>query len=195
MVVITTFTEEDAQKDAREFFNGIQRNELIEIKDAPYEDKIRFLKYCMGFTDVINISVLTNISFMVFGSKITDDTFEDKAIFFKDIEEYVDAKYDLREELESYGAELLKYFFASIKSYSSVLPDGKIDIPGSYKAILMALSIVDISKLMTRMGPIEQIPLVFGADEVVDSLLFNKSKVVEEFVHFVMDGLKHDDKQ
>ena len=44
MVVITTFTEEDAQKDAREFFNGIQRSELIDIKNAPYEDKIRFLK-------------------------------------------------------------------------------------------------------------------------------------------------------
>lgn len=195
MVVITTFTEEDAQKDAREFFNGIQRNEIIEIKDAPYEDKIRFLKYCMSFTDVINASVLTNISFMVFGSKITDDTFEDKAIFFKDIEEYVDAKYDLRKELELYGIEILRYFFASIKSYSSVLPDGKIDIPGSYKAILMASSIVDMSKMMNRIDHINQIPLVFGADEVVDSLLFNKSKVVEEFVHFVMDGLKHDDKQ
>ncbi len=195
MVVITTFTEEDAQKDAREYFNGIQRDELIDIKGAPYDDKIRFLKYCMNFTDVINISVLTNMAFMVFGSKIADDTFKDRAIFFKDIEEYVDAKYDLRSELELYGIELLKYFYASIKSYSSVLPDCKINIPGSYKAILMASSIVDISKLMSKTEKVEQIPLVFGADEVIDSMLFNKSKVIEEFVQFVMDGLKHDDKQ
>lgn len=191
MVKFERFTQEDMAKDPAEFFNTIPMDEIIDMKDAPYEDKVNFMRYCMGFTDLINSSVLTNIAMLVFGTKIDDDAFDDPHVLFSSLEEYVDAKFDLKKEIFDYGGELLKYYLAALKSYTIILPDGKNPIPSSYKAILIACSMKDVSKLMGTHGfDTQTLPLVFSAEEVVDSFIFADSKPIQDFVAFVMDGLK-----
>lgn len=191
MVKLEKFTEEDMARDPAEFFNTIPMDEIIDLKEAPYEDKIRFMKYCLGFTDLINTAVLTNIAMLVFGTKIDDDAFEDPRVLFASLEEYVDAKYDLKKEIADYSENLLRFYLSALKSYTIILPDKKIPIPASYKAILIAASIRDVSKLMSLYGfDTQTLPLVFSAEEIVDSFTFGDSKPIQDFVSFVMDNLK-----
>ena len=196
MVKIDTFTEEDAKKDYFEFFNAIPGDEIVDMSDASYEDKIRFLQYCMGYKDLINTALLTNIALLVFGTKIDDDSFTDTRIIFSSLEEYVDAKYDLKKEIDEYGKGLILNYLAALKSYSVILPDGKMIIPGSYKAILIAATTKDVSKLMNRYTfDTKELPLVFDADEIVDSFVYTDCRPIRDFVDFIMDGLKNDNIQ
>lgn len=196
MVKIDTFTEEDAKKDPYKFFNAIPGDDIIDMTDASYEDKIRFMQYCMAYKDLINTALLTNIALLVFGTKIDDDSFTDSRIIFSSLEEYVDAKYDLKKEIDEYGRDLIKNYLAAFKSYSVILPDGKMAIPGSYKAILIAANTKDLSKLMNRYTfDTKELPLVFDADEIIDSFIYTDCKPIRDFVDFVMDGLKNDNIQ
>lgn len=193
MVKIDTFTEEDASKDPVEFFKAIPGDDIVDMSDASYEDKIRFLQYCMAFKDLINTALLTNIALLVFGTKIDDDSFSDTRIIFSSLEEYVDAKYDLKKEIDEYGKGLILNYLAALKSYSVILPDGKMVIPGSYKAILIAATTKDVSKLMNRYTfDTKELPLVFDADEIVDSFVYTDCRPIRDFVDFIMDGLKND---
>jgi hypothetical protein len=195
-MMLGKFTEEDAKVDPAEFFGKVAMNEAIDMKSAPYEDKIRFLKYCMEYTDLVNAPLLSNIAFLVFGTKISDDVFADERVIFSNIEEYVDAKYDLKKELEIYGKDLLKFFLGSLRSYSVILPDGRIGFPGSYKSILMVSTFKDISKLMSRFGvQPDEIPLVFGGNEVIDAMTYGKSQLIDDFIKFVMGGSENDTQQ
>ena len=100
-----SFTEEDAEKAPSEFFEAIASDDILDMSDAPYEDKIRFMRYSLGFTDLINSQILSNISFLVYGKSISDDVFADPKIIFSNVEEYVDAKYDLKAELTECGMQ------------------------------------------------------------------------------------------
>lgn len=191
MPTITTFTEEDAKVPYETYFGTIPADEVFNMKDCPYEDKLRFLRYIMAFDGLINAPLLTNISFLIYGKNIADETFAEESVIFTNLEEYVDAKYDLKTEIEEYARNLLKFYFAALKSYAVILPDGKIDIPASYKVVLIASDTSDISKLMNKFSfDTKDIPLVFDAGEVVDSFNALDSPVVKDFMNFVMESLK-----
>lgn len=191
MVKLETFTEENFNTAPTDFFSTIMADEVIDAKEMPYEDKIRFVKYCMKYTDLINASALANISFLVYGKNISDDAFTDERIIFNNLEEYVDAKYDLKAEIEEYGKELLRFYLGALKSYSVILPDGKIGIPSSYKVILTTSEIKDISKLMTKYSfDLADVPLVFEADYIINSFRAQESPIIKDFINSVMETLR-----
>ena len=186
-----SFTEDDAKASPADFFTQINADDVINAKDMPYEDKIRFVRYCMDFKDLINASALANISFLVYGKNISDEVFSDDRIFFSNLEEYVDAKYDLKAEIEAYGCELLKFYLGALRSYSVILPDGKIPIPSSYKVILSTSELKDISKLMNKFTfSLNEIPLVFDAEFIINAFRVQESPIVVDFINSVMESLK-----
>ena len=185
-----SFTEEDAEKAPSEFFEAIASDDILDMSDAPYEDKIRFMRYSLGFTDLINGQILSNISFLVYGKSISDDVFADPKIIFSNVEEYVDAKYDLKAELTEYGMQLLTYFLGALKSHSVVLPDKKIAVPASYKVILTSSSVHDISRLMNRYDiSTEKVPLVFDSEYILDCIRYKETPVIKDFIDAVMGEL------
>ena len=186
-----TFTDEDFEKDPVDIFKDIPSDEVIEIKDMPYDDKIRFMRYCMKFTGLTNGMILTNITFLVYGKNISDEVFGDNRIIFNNLEEYVDARYDLKAEIDKYGRDILMFYLASVKSYNVILPDGKIEIPASYQVILMSSDMKDISALMRKfIIDMHDVPLVFGAEEVIQSFQISESPAIKEFINHVLGSLK-----
>lgn len=191
MAAFNTFTEEDSKKTPEEIFAEIKSGEVVDAKEMPYEDKIRFMKYCMNYDGLQNAALLTNISFLVYGKNISDEVFADARIVFKNLEEYVDAKYDLKAEIEAYGRNLLKFYLAALKSYSVILPDGKIPVPASYRAILYTSDTSDISKIMNKYSfDTKDIPLVFDAEELINSFSIMDYPEVKDFVNYVMETLR-----
>lgn len=193
MAKLEKFTEEDMNKTPEELFGGIAFDESIQIRGLPYEDKVRFFKYCMNYDGLVNASALVNIAFVVYSPNISEELFSDANFPFNNLEEYVDIKYDLKTEIRVYGENLLKYFLGALKSYGVILHDNKIEIPASYRTILLTSSFKDISKLMrTYHIEFSEIPLVFGADEIINRFTINDSPALKMFVQSVMDGLKDD---
>ena len=184
---ITTFSPE---VPAEEFFKNVPADEVLDLKELPYEQKVAFAKYCMSLDSLVNASALVNIAFLIYGAKIEDEVFAQEQIWFNNLEEYVDAKYDLKAEITAYGQQILLYYMAALKSYSVILPDGKVDIPSSYKAVLMTSHIRDISKLMNKFTiDTANVPLVYDADKVVDAFMIADSPVIQEFINKVMEKL------
>lgn len=184
---ISTFSSETP---AEEFFKDIPADEVLDLKDMPYDQKIAFAKYCMAFDSLVNASALMNIAFLVYGTKIEDSVFSQPEIWFKNLEEYVDAKYDLKPEIAEYGHELLSYYLSALKSYTVILADGKIAIPASYKSILMTSHIRDISKLMSKYHVnTEDLPLVFDADKIINTFMISDSPAIQGFINKVMERL------
>ena len=187
MVSIAQFTEEDAKKPYSEFFKDIPADEAFDLKECPYEDKVRFMRYVMGDSGLINTSLLTNIILLVSAQELSDEVFADDKCVFNSLLEYVDMKTDLITEIKEYTEKLLMYFYSAIKSYSTVLPDNKIDIPMAYYTILMILKIGDISKMMNRVVvDTANLDLVNDASTVVNHY-FITSNIVDDFVNYIMN--------
>ena len=187
MVKFEKFTEEDANVEYSEFFNGIAIDEVFDVKSLPYEDKARFMKYIMGDEGLMNTHLLTNIVLMVNGRNIEDEVFAQESVVFNSLEEYIDMKFDLRDELRTFEENLLLYFLGAVKSYSVILPDNKKDVPMAYKIILSSLDLAAMSKIMNRVHVnMEDVPLVFDAEDIM--LRFTGAiNVMNAFVEYLQN--------
>ena len=168
MVKFEKFTEENAKEPYSTFFDGVSIEEVYDVKGLSYEDKLRFMRYIMGDDGLMNASLLTNILIMVNGKNLEDDVFEKEEVIFRSLEEYIDLKFDLKDELRAFEENLLLYFLGAVKSYSVILPDNKKDVPMAYRLTLSSLDLAAMSKIMNRVHVnIEDVPLVFDAEDIM----------------------------
>ena len=189
MAKIETFTEDDAKKTPEEVFNNIPFDDTVIVRDMPYDDKVRFFKYVMGYNGLVNTHLLTNVSLLVNGKDIADEVFEQDDCPFKSLEEYVDLKFDLKDEIKKYCEGLLIAFLSAIKSLASVLPDGRVDVPGSYRVILMSMNIIDIAKILNRTTelPMNSLYPIINPELIVNHFFAQPTSVVEDFIKYLMN--------
>lgn len=119
----------------------------VNIKDMPFEDKVKFLKCALEDRTVINTNIVANLSYLVGGMNLNDELFADSRVYFKNIEEYVDLKDRLKDEIQQYRDDIAKYFLSAVKSLGVVLPDGRVDIPSTIALIMGAMNWMDFSKI------------------------------------------------
>lgn len=187
---LTEFTEEMAAQP--EYFKDVPLDTIIEAKDLPFDDKVRLLKYCMSNEILINSSLVTNLLLLIKGSTLEDEVYEDAKVIFKDLEEYIDIKLALKKEISDFEENVLRYYFGALKSLSIKLPDGKIEIPALYKAILTVADIYMISKLLNKHKvDFDTIPLVFDGDVILQVVNF-QNPLITEFMNVLAGKVKED---
>lgn len=187
---LTEFTEEMAAQP--EYFKDVPMDTIIEAKGLPFEDKVRLLKYCMSNEILINSSLVTNLILMIKGSTLEDSVYEDAKVIFKDLEEYIDIKLALKKEISDFEENVLKYYFGAFKSLSIKLPDGKIEIPPLYKAVLTVADIYMISKLLNKHKlDFDSLPLVYEGDIILQAVNF-QNPLITEFMNVLAGRIKED---
>ena len=186
MIKLDSFTVEDALVPYEEYFKDVPLTEAYDVKQLPFEDKVRFVKYVMGDARLVNQNLLINIALLVKGNDLADEIFQRPEIFFTTLEEYVDVKFELKDVIKEYAHTLMMYFFSALRSYSLILPDGKERIPEAYAIILCSSTLKDISKLLNKIRVnSEEWILVEGADSIINAL-FGVTPAIE----MLMDELR-----
>lgn len=189
-MALTEFTEEMASQP--EYFKDVPIDTIIEAKGLPFEDKVRLVRYCLTNNILINSSLVSNLILLIKGSTLEDAVYEDAKVIFKDLEEYIDIKLALKKEISDFEENVLKYYFGAFKSLSVKLPDGKVEIPGLYKAVLSVADIYMISKLLNKHKvDFDALPLVYEGDIIVQAVNF-QNPLITEFMNVLAGRIKED---
>ena len=152
------------------------------IDGMPYEDKLRFIKFCLGCEAISNACIIANLVILAQGRLIDEELYNNEDIFFEDDIEYLDTCTDLREEIRDFNTKLVSYFLASLKSMSSLIPDGAEHIPNIYYNALASYNLTSMSSAMQKVSiDYDSLPAVVNGEIVVDRVCA-RDGFVEEFM-------------
>lgn len=189
-MALTEFTEEMASQP--EYFKDVPIDTIIEAKELSYDDKVRLIKYCLGNDILVNSSLVMNLILLIKGSTLEDEVYKDAKVIFKDLEEYIDIKLALKKEISDFEENVLKYYFGAFKSLSVKLPDGKIEIPPLYKAVLTVADIYMTSKLLNKHKlDFDSLPLVYEGNIILHAVNF-QNPLMNEFMNVLAGRIKKD---
>ena len=164
---------------------------FVDVKGLEYEDKKRFIKFCLGYEALNNACIISNLVTVAQGRLIDEELYERPDIFFVDDIEYLDLCTDLREEILEFNTKLVTYFLAALKSMSSLIGDGAVHIPNEFFVALSSYSLNAISSAMQKVSiDYDNLPTVLNGEVVVEKVCSSKtfaSEFMEELLRQITD--------
>ena len=179
-----------------EYFSNLASEVILEIKELPTEDKIKCFRYFL-VTDVItNVSVISNLFLLINGiTDIEDNALDDERVFFSSLEEYIDVKLEIKNEIDVFNTRLLEYYLGVIKGLSVNLDELKTHIPNTFFNLMPLVTINLISKLTIKyLDRIENknVKPVFNAMELY-SEINNQDTLFLGFVQSLVSEVSRND--
>ena len=134
-----------------EYFSNLASEVILEIKELPTEDKIKCFRYFLGTDVITNVSVISNLFLLINGiTDIEDNALDDERVFFSSLEEYIDVKLEIKNEIDVFNTRLLEYYLGVIKGLSVNLDELKTHIPNTFFNLMPLVTINLISKLTIK---------------------------------------------
>ena len=134
-----------------EYFSNLAPEVILEIKELPTEDKIKCFRYFLGTDVITNVSVISNLFLLINGiTDIEDNALDDERVFFSSLEEYIDVKLEIKNEIDVFNTRLLEYYLGVIKGLSVNLDELKTHIPNTFFNLMPLVTINLISKLTIK---------------------------------------------
>ena len=134
-----------------EYFSNLAPEAILEIKELPTEDKIKCFRYFLGTDVITNVSVISNLFLLINGiTDIEDNALDDERVFFSSLEEYIDVKLEIKNEIDVFNTRLLEYYLGVIKGLSVNLDELKTHIPNTFFNLMPLVTINLISKLTIK---------------------------------------------
>ena len=134
-----------------EYFSNLAPEAILEIKELPTEDKIKCFRYFLGTDVITNVSVISNLFLLINGiTDIEDNALDDERVFFSSLEEYIDVKLEIKNEIDVFNTKLLEYYLGIIKGLSVNLDELKSHIPNTFFNLMSLVTINLISKLTIK---------------------------------------------
>ena len=179
-----------------EYFSNIAPEVILEIKELPTEDKIKCFRYFLGTDVITNVSVISNLFLLINGiTDIEDNALDDERVFFSSLEEYIDVKLEIKNEIDVFNTRLLEYYLGVIKGLSVNLDELKTHIPNTFFNLMPLVTINLISKLTIKyLDRIENknVKPVFNAMELY-SEINNQDTLFLGFVQSLVSEVSRND--
>ncbi len=157
-----------------EYFRKLDAGEIVEIKKLKTEDKIKCFKFFLNSDVITNHSVISNLYILVNGiSDIDEDIENDDRAFFNNLEEYVDIKLDLKEELDLFKKKIVEYYLGILKGLIVKIPELKVHITNTHYNIFYLADPCFISKMMVEQLDnvnVKDIKPTFNAESLYDKI-------------------------
>lgn len=152
--------------------------DILDVKNLSFETKVEFFRYILSNEDVLDSVIILNIFNMVKCYNAFDDSyFSAESTFFKDFEEYLDIKTELREELDKFSKQLCIYYMAVL--YSCGVTDDTADrdiisMPLIYQRLLYIVDFVSMSNILNKTKNftinVDELPLIQNSCIYLESL-------------------------
>ena len=179
-----------------EYFSNLAPEVILEIKELPTEDKIKCFRYFLGTDVITNVSVISNLFILINGiTDIEDNALDDERVFFSSLEEYIDVKLEIKNEIDVFNTRLLEYYLGVIKGLSVNLDELKTHIPNTFFNLMPLVTINLISKLTIKyLDRIENknVKPVFNAMELY-SEINNQDTLFLGFVQSLVSEVSRND--
>ena len=179
-----------------EYFSNLASEVILEIKELPTEDKIKCFRYFLGTDVITNVSVISNLFLLINGiTDIEDNALDDERVFFSSLEEYIDVKLEIKNEIDVFNTRLLEYYLGVIKGLSVNLDELKTHIPNTFFNLMPLVTINLISKLTIKyLDRIENknVKPVFNAMELY-SEINNQDTLFLGFVQSLVSEVSRND--
>lgn len=153
-------------------------HDILDVKNLSPEVKIEFFKYILSNEDILDSVIILNIFNMVKCYNAFDDSyFDSESTFFKDFEEYLDIKTELREDLDKFSKQLCIYYLSIL--YSCGVTDDNADrdiisMPLVYQRLLYVVDFVSMSNILNKTKnfeiKIDELPLIQNSCIYLESL-------------------------
>ncbi len=156
--------------------NATISEKRINLKGYPLKTIQEVLKYTMSVDNVVNYSVLTNLSILINGYSTLDESlFENPDIWFSSVEDVIDTKLDLSEEIVEFQTKIAFWLLAVLKSSSKteyVYLDEFIPVPPEFKRILLSTPFLSLSHILSKAKNIQtkDLPLVRDGYPIVSEI-------------------------
>lgn len=176
--------------------NNISENTLIELLNAFYnfeythlDTDIRLrvnldvkkvaclLKHAFKTDNLVDPITLLNIINLIKPCNTLDDEFfKNENIFVNSIEELIDLKLEIKEDLTKFITNLSKYFIGLLKSYNKfdfIGTDDVVTIPPLYEKIILSVDIIILSGVLNLSSDfnIHDCPLIYNSQFYLDKLI------------------------
>ena len=179
-----------------EYFGNLASEVILEIKELPTEDKIKCFRYFLGTDVITNVSVISNLFLLINGiTDIEDNALDDERVFFSSLEEYIDVKLEIKNEIDVFNTRLLEYYLGVIKGLSVNLDELKTHISNTFFNLMPLVTINLISKLTIKyLDRIENknVKPVFNAMELY-SEINNQDTLFLGFVQSLVSEVSRND--
>ena len=129
----------------------------ISIKALSKEEKIAIIKHILTLDDVLDSYVILNIYNFIKGFNTFDSSyFYSPIVYVNDMEEYLDIKYELKEELSEFTKKVCVYYLSVLRSIDKIdNNDPKmVIIPLIIQRILMIADFYTLSVMLNKVKSI-----------------------------------------
>lgn len=148
----------------------------LNLKSLSTEDLIYVYEHAMTRDTLVNARLILNLQILINGYSTFDDSlFASPEIFLSRIEQVLDIKLALAEQLKEFQTNIAHWFLACLKSmhkveYTSL--DPITPLPALYKRILFSTNLLNLSSIIQKANNIQtkDLPLVEDAFPVVMEL-------------------------
>ena len=150
-------------------------------KGLSTEDLTELFKMALSRETLVNNQLLANINILVNGYNTLDDAlFNSPTIIIKDVEQLLDLKLSLAEEIKAFQTKAVYWYLACLYSAHKVeytYLDNIIPLPNVWRKFLTATNLLIISQMMAKANPIDtgSLPLVENAYPIIVELSANLS--------------------
>ena len=156
------------------YFMSVDAGELLNIKNLSTEDKIKSFSFFLKSDVITNYSVISNLFILINGvTNIDDEALNDERVFFNDLEEYVDIKLELKEDIEQFKKKILEYYLGVVQGLNVKLPELKVHITNTHYNFLHLATPIFISKLMLEQLKnidVNNVKPTFNAESIYDKI-------------------------
>lgn len=173
--------------------NGFDTNKLIEL--------YRWLISLDTIQDVSNDSLILNVlGLLKTYNTFNDEYFNDPRIFFSSIEQFLDVKIALQQEIQSLLNVIGTYFISLFRSLSKTeytILDSYVDIPDFFKALFLSSDLVTLSGMLATV-PADykhELKFVKGAHIYLNALLSTYTNANAFMTDFFERRESHDSQQ
>lgn len=146
------FTKELYQLE-EELSKEQKNNILFNLKGLDTEKLGEVIKYSLTYEDLKDSLMILNIINLIKINNTLDDSFFDNPdVYITDIEQMLDLKYDLVDEINDFIKKLSIYFISLFKSYNKVVYtplDVHKELPSIYKNIFLSSDLLTISGIFS----------------------------------------------
>lgn len=155
------------------------------------------IKYSLSREDLKNPTMILNIINLIKIYNTLDDSFfENENIYVSSIEDMLDIKLSLRNEIKAFSKKLSIYFISLFKSYNklSFNPlDTHIELPNIYSAIILSSDILTLSGIFSTSEPFSTNECIYidNSFKYISSLLtknFMTINFMDDFFKGFSDG-------
>ena len=150
-------------------------------KGMDTEKLTELLRLALTRETLVNNQLLANINVLVNGYNTLDDAlFESPMILIKDVEQLLDLKLNLAQEIKAFQTKTIYWYLACLYSAHKVeytYLDKTVKLPNVWRKFLMATNLMTISQMMSKADPVDtgNLPLVENAYPIIMELSANMS--------------------